>query len=87
MPDLITIHPVRAEDKSEWRTLWTAYLDFYETTVEDAVYDSSFARMLSGDPSEFQGLVAEQDGVLVGLTHFLRGGRGNSDQSLRWIAL
>lgn len=71
MPDTITIRPIRADDKPAWRTLWTAYLDFYETTLEDAVFDSSFARMLSGNSGEFQGLVAEQDGVLVGMAHFL----------------
>lgn len=71
MPDTITIRPIQADDKPAWCTLWTAYLDFYETTLDDAVFDSSFARMLSGNSGEFQGLVAEQDGVLVGLTHFL----------------
>ena len=35
------------------------------------VFDSSFARLLGDDPQDFHGLVAEKDGQLVGLTHYL----------------
>lgn len=67
----ITIRPVRAEDEAEWRVLWTGYLEFYETSVPEDVYQSTFARLLSDDPHEFHGLVAEQGGKLIGLTHYL----------------
>ena len=71
MPNAPTIRPLRAEDRAAWATLWRDYLAFYETELPDAVYDSTFARMLGGDPQDFCGLVAEQDGQLVGLTHYL----------------
>ncbi|MBU2981008.1 GNAT family N-acetyltransferase [Lentibacter algarum] len=67
----LTIRPVKASDRAAWADLWTAYLDYYETSVADEVYDISFARLLSGEDNEFQGLIAELDGVPVGLTHFL----------------
>jgi len=67
----IAIRPLRAGDEAEWRVLWTAYLDFYETSVDEAVYRATFARLLSGDPHEFHGLVAEQGGRLIGLVHYL----------------
>ncbi len=70
MTDL-TIRPLRPEDRPHWTALWRAYLDFYETTLPDAVYDSTFARLLGEDPQDFSALVAEADGQLVGLTHFL----------------
>ena len=67
----LIIRPLRQSDEVEWRRLWTGYLDFYETKLPEAVYASSFARMLSGEAQEFHGLVAELDGRLVGLVHYL----------------
>ena len=66
-----TIRPLRAADEEVWRRLWTDYLEFYETSVSEEVYRTTFARLLSNDPREFHGLLAEQGGEPVGLTHFL----------------
>lgn len=66
-----TIRPLRASDEAQWRVLWTGYLEFYETEVSDAVYASTFARLIGDDPQDFTCLVAEADGQLVGLTHYL----------------
>lgn len=66
-----TIRPLRALDEADWRRLWTGYLEFYETSVPEEVYQTTFARLLSGEPHEFRGLVAERGGRLIGLTHYL----------------
>ncbi len=66
-----TIRPLRPADEADWRRLWTGYLEFYETSVPEAVYATTFARLLADDPHEFHGLVAEHGGKLIGLTHFL----------------
>ena len=66
-----TIRPLRAEDEAEWRRLWTGYLEFYQTSVPEEVYRTTFARLLGEDPHDFHGLIAEQDGQPVGLTHYL----------------
>jgi GNAT superfamily N-acetyltransferase len=65
------IRPLQPEDEPSWRRLWTSYLQFYKTTVPDTVYASTFARLLGDDPRDFSALVAEVDGQLLGLTHFL----------------
>lgn len=65
------VRPVEARDQAEWRRLWTGYLEFYETSVPEDVYQTYFARLLGDDPQDYHGLVAEQDGRLVGLTHYL----------------
>ena len=65
------IRPVERTDKAEWRRLWTGYLDFYETRVDEEVYRTAFGRLLDADPREFHGLVAERDGRLVGLVHYV----------------
>jgi GNAT superfamily N-acetyltransferase len=58
-------------DFQAWKHLWHAYLEFYETTVEDIVYETSFGRMLSDQNLSQNALVAEQDGVIVGLVHYI----------------
>ena len=69
--NLVTVRSLRTEDEPAWRALWTAYLAFYESTVSEEVYASTFARLLGDDPRDFNALVAEQNGRLVGLTHYL----------------
>lgn len=71
MPPPITIRPLTAHDKKAWRQLWTAYLAFYETTISEEVYETSFDRLLTDAPGEYSALVAERNGELVGLAHFL----------------
>lgn len=70
------IRPLRSSDNVEWRRLWTAYLEFYETTVSDDVYDTTFDRLLTDNPwmpSAFVAETTKPDGTvrLVGLVHFL----------------
>ncbi|MCB6178273.1 GNAT family N-acetyltransferase [Rhodobacter sp. Har01] len=70
MPE-ITLRPLRAEDEADWRRLWTGYLDYYQISVPEAVYASTFARLLGSDPQDFHGLIATVDGQAMGLTHYL----------------
>lgn len=65
------IRPLAPTDEADWRRLWTGYLAFYQTSVPDQVYASTFARLLGSDPRDFNGLIATQDGQAVGLAHYL----------------
>jgi Acetyltransferases len=70
----VTIRPLTATDEAEWRRLWTAYLEFYESSVSEEVYRTTFARLLAGNEgadNEFRGLIAEVDGKPCGLVHYL----------------
>ena len=71
MSAAVVIRPLAAADEAEWRRLWTASLDFYEASVSEAVYATSFARMLSGEANEYRCLIAEVGGRPVGLAHYL----------------
>ena len=71
MANSVQIRRLRAADEAAWRELWRAYLDFYETSVTEEVYASTFARLLNDDPLDFTCLIAEIDGNPVGLTHHL----------------
>ena len=66
-----TIRPLAAADEVEWRRLWTGYLEFYETSVTEEVCRTTFARLLGDDAQDYHGLIAEQDGKPIGLTHYL----------------
>ena len=65
------VRPLEPRDEADWRRLWTDYLAFYESTVSEEVYASTFARILGDDPQDFNGLIAEVEGRPVGLTHYL----------------
>ena len=71
MKDAVRIRPIGPDDEAEWRRLWTDYLTFYESSVSEEVYATTFARLLSGADNEFRGLIAEAGGQPVGLVHFL----------------
>jgi GNAT superfamily N-acetyltransferase len=65
------VRPFEKSDHAEWRRLWTAYLEFYETTVPEEVYATTWQRLF--DPGEFEpkGFLALVDGKAVGLVHYL----------------
>lgn len=67
----VEIRPLRAADQADWRGLWADYLEFYGTTVPEAVFATTFARLVGNDPQDFSCLVAVSDGELIGLTHYL----------------
>lgn len=65
------VRPLEAKDRAAWDRLWNAYLAFYETSRPEEIYNAYFARLLGDDPQDYNGLVAEVDGAVVGLTHYL----------------
>ncbi|GGX46687.1 GCN5 family N-acetyltransferase [Tateyamaria omphalii] len=69
--DALIVRPLTLSDRPAWDDLWTAYLAFYETTRPQDIYDTYFERLLGNDPQDYNCLVAELEGKLVGLTHFL----------------
>lgn len=69
--DALIVRPLSLSDRSDWNSLWAAYLTFYGTTRPKEVFDTYFARLLGNDPQDFNGLVAERNGKLVGLAHYL----------------
>lgn len=63
--------PLLKSDREDWTRLWTAYLEFYEASVPEDVYLATFERLLGDDPQDFNCIIAEVDGQMVGLTHYL----------------
>ncbi|MFX0545243.1 GNAT family N-acetyltransferase [Roseovarius sp. S1116L3] len=71
MSDTLTIRPLQASDEAEWRRLWTGYLQYYETSVPEEVYETTFRRLLSEDHPNQNGLLALKGDHPVGLVHYI----------------
>lgn len=67
----VTVRPVEQTDHAEWRRLWTAYLEFYETTVPESVYETTWRRLFTPGEFEPNGMLAIADGKPVGLVHYI----------------
>ncbi|HEY3812037.1 MAG TPA: GNAT family N-acetyltransferase [Caulobacteraceae bacterium] len=70
----VTIRPITPADYAAWRPLWDGYNAFYgrsgATVLPEDITAATWARFF--DPTEpVHALVAERDGALLGLTHYL----------------
>ena len=64
------VRPIRLDDRAGWGPLWRGYLTFYKVSLPEEVTETTWRRL--HDPAEpVRGLVAELDGCLVGLAHFV----------------
>ena len=66
----ISVRPLKAEDKSRWLELWDGYLTFYETSLSNEQTELTWKRLMDSNYGVF-GLIAEKDGAIVGITHFM----------------
>ena len=66
----LVIRPVVAADFAQWAPLWAGYNTFYKRVLADEVTQVTWKRFL--DPAEpMHALVAEDNGQLLGLVHYL----------------
>ena len=74
MPSQLIIRPLAPADDEQWRPLWDGYNAFYErsgpTALPEDITQTTWQRFF--DPAEpVHALVAEEDGCIVGLAHYL----------------
>ena len=66
------IKPLASSDHEHWLSLWQGYLDFYQTSLSDAVIANTWQRIISTD-SDIYGVGAWSDKegelTLVGFVH------------------
>lgn len=65
-----TIRPLAAADRAAWEPLWQGYLTFYKSSVSAAVTQLTFER-LTGGMEPMGAYVAERDGRMIGIVHFV----------------
>ena len=74
MPSSVVVRPIQQADFAAWKPLWDGYNAFYgrkdETALSSEITQATWNRFF--DPGEpVWALVAEADGKLVGLVHYL----------------
>lgn len=74
MAPQVVVRPIREDDFAAWLPLWNGYNAFYgragDTALPEEITRTTWQRFF--DPREpVFALVAESDGQLVGLTHYL----------------
>ena len=65
----INVRQIQAGDKPAWQELFFAYLKFYETSPSDVNSELLWDRLTNPEP-QIQALVAEANGVVIGIAHF-----------------
>jgi len=65
------IRPLEQTDEADWRQLWTAYLEFYESSISEDAYATTFERLI--DPANTQqcGALALFEDRPIGLVHWI----------------
>jgi GNAT superfamily N-acetyltransferase len=70
MSQQFTVRPVAPTDLAQWEALWDGYNTFYERTVPPEITGVTWSRFFDAN-EPVHALVAEKDGRLLGLVHYL----------------
>lgn len=66
----IVVRAAEPRDEERWRALWDGYLRFYRGSVSEEATTATWAAILDREGT-VDALLAEADGQVVGLCHFL----------------
>ncbi|MGL5361481.1 MAG: GNAT family N-acetyltransferase [Bosea sp. (in: a-proteobacteria)] len=66
----ITLRPLASDDMDAWEPLWQGYLTFYKASLPAFVTRLTFSR-LTGGKEPMGGFVAERDGQMIGIVHWV----------------
>jgi hypothetical protein len=74
MPTNLSVRPITQQDYDQWLPLWNGYNKFYgrsgETALAPEITQMTWSRFFDVYEPVYA-LVAESDGKLLGLTHYL----------------
>ena len=65
------LRELNKDDFDSWKRLWSVYLAFYNTSLNELIYETTFARLVSKDNTSQNGIVACKNDELVGLVHYI----------------
>jgi GNAT superfamily N-acetyltransferase len=70
MPDSLIVRPIAPTDFARWEPLWEGYNTFYQRKLPAEITNMTWSRFFDAyEP--VHALVAERDGQLLGLVHYL----------------
>ena len=67
----VIIRSLEAKDSAKWSSMWTEYLKFYDSEVTIDIHEMTFTRLIDPNQKVQNCLVAERNGNLIGLVHFI----------------
>ena len=67
----VIIRALEAKDRTKWSSMWTKYLNFYDSEVSVKIREMTFTRLIDPKQKVQNCLVAERNGNLIGLVHFI----------------
>ena len=65
------LRELNKDDFDSWKSLWSVYLAFYNTSLNYLIYETTFARLVSKDNTAQNGIVACINNEMVGLVHYI----------------
>ncbi len=70
MPATLIVRPIAPTDFPQWEPLWEGYNTFYQRKIPVEITNMTWSRFFDAYES-VHALVAEKDGQLLGLVHYL----------------
>jgi GNAT superfamily N-acetyltransferase len=68
----IVVTELRDNDRERWAELWRGYLDSYETSLPDSIYEETWRRLMAPGPIfGFGARLGDPTSPLVGIAHYL----------------
>ncbi len=71
VPSSFELRKLNKNDFDNWKKLWTTYLAFYDTSVNELTYQTTFGRLISRDNIAQNAIVACKNTEVVGLVHYI----------------
>lgn len=68
---MTTIAPITNDDHTDWAVLWSGYLSFYETDLDEATTAATFERLVDADSGIHGAIARDENGAAVGIVHWL----------------
>ena len=65
------LRELNEDDFDDWKELWSVYLAFYDSTVNELVFKTTFGRLVSKGNAAQNAIVACKKTEIVGLVHFI----------------
>ena len=65
------LRKLNKDDFDKWKRLWSVYLGFYDTSLNEFIYETTFARLVSKDNTAQNAIVACKNNEMVGLVHYI----------------
>ena len=65
------LRKLNKDDFVKWKKLWGVYLAFYDTSLNEIIYETTFARLVSENNTAQNALVVCKNNEMIGLVHYI----------------